>query len=65
MKLVYKDTGVSVKRNDVINTIHLGQVFVKSVYSPRKKKGSGKIKLILVDGRIADYTPSDIGANWI
>ena len=64
-KLIYKSSGLAVKRNDIVDTHHLGSVTVKNIHAPRKHSGHGRVTLILADGRVADYPPSVIDANWL
>ena len=64
-KLIYEDSKKAVKPNDIVDVPELGSVTVKNVRAPRKEAGTGRITLMLPDGRKVDYAPSIIGATWI
>ncbi len=64
-KLVYEDTGVSVKPNDSVTVTGVGEGTIKNVRAPRKESGTGRVTiLITATGQIADYAPSEINAIW-
>lgn len=64
-KLIYSDSKKAVKPNDLVDVPGLGSVSVKNVRAPRKEAGTGRVTLLLPDGRKADYPPSTINATWI
>jgi len=64
-KLIYEDSKIAVKPNDMVDVPELGSVTVKNVRAPRKEAGTGRVTLLLSDGRKVDYPPSAIGATWI
>ena len=63
-KLIYEQTKISVKLNDVVHSPQLGQVTVCNIRAPRKHHGLGRITLLIADGRKLDYSPAVIGAKW-
>lgn len=64
-KLIYENSKAAVKPNDIVNIPGVGSATVKNVRAPRKESGTGRITLLLVDGRKLDYPPSIINATWI
>jgi len=64
-KLIYENSRVAVKPNDVVDVEGLGSAVVKNVRAPRKEAGSGRVTLLFADGRKLDYPPSIINATWI
>lgn len=65
VKLVYEDSKIPVKANDIVQSSTLGEVTVVNIRSSRKKHGHGRITLQLADGRKGDYPPGDIQAVWV
>ena len=64
-KLIYEESKKAVKPNDIVDVPELGSVIVKNVRAPRKESGSGRVTLLLPDGRKVDYPTSIINAVWI
>ena len=64
-KLIYSESQKAVKPNDIVDVPKLGSVIVKNVRAPRKESGTGRVTLLLSDGRKVDYPPSIINATWI
>ena len=64
-KLVHKHNSTSVKDNDHVDTEEFGQVIVKSIMQPRKKHGSGRVRVTLPDGRVVDLPPGAVKAKWV
>ena len=64
-KLIYSDSQKAVKPNDIVDVPGLGSVIVKNVRAPRKEAGTGRVTLLLADGRKVDYAPAIINATWI
>lgn len=64
-RLVYEDTGVTVKQSDSIILPELGTVVVVNIHAARKKSGTGRVTLQLADGTTQEYSPAIINAVWI
>jgi hypothetical protein len=63
VKLIIESTGEVVHLEDLIQTT-LGVAKVVNLHAPRKKKGPGRVTLIINNTK-GDYNPAIIGAKWI
>ena len=64
-KLVHSVSNVTIKDNETINSDDHGDVKVKSILQPRKKRGSGRVRVTLPDGRTVDVHPGHVKGKWV
>jgi len=64
-RLVHISNNNTVKDNDKVQTEEHGLVTVKSIMQPRKKRGSGRVRVQLPDGRTVDVHPGHVRGKWI
>ena len=64
-ELVHLHNRVLVTINEKINTDELGEVTVVGFAQPHRLNGSGKVIVILPDGRTVDLHPGAVKATWV